>query len=153
MAGGLEMALWCDLRVAAETAVFGCLERRFGVPLVDGGTQRLPRVVGLGRALDLILTGRTVAAPEAAAMGLVDRLVPEGHALDVALDLAAMIASHPQATVRSDRRAVLGGLGLRLDEGLELERRLGLEVLDQATQGAARFARGEGRGGAALSGQ
>lgn len=148
VAGGLEMALWCDLRVAAESAVFGCYERRFGVPLVDGGTQRLPAVVGLGVALDLILTGRSVPAEEAYRIGLVNRLVPEGEALTAAIELGRLIAAFPQATVRSDRAAVLAGLGVPSSVGLQNERRLGLSVLAVAARGAARFAAGEGRGGA-----
>ncbi len=140
VAGGLEMALWCDLRVAGSGAVFGCFERRYGVPLVDGGTQRLPRVVGLGRALDMILTGRPVDAVEALEMGLVNRVVEEGSALAEAVALAERIAEFPQETLRADRRAVYGGLGLPLPAGLELERREGAGVLDVARRGAARFA-------------
>ncbi len=148
VAGGLEMALWCDLRVAGASAVFGCFERRFGVPLVDGGTQRLPRLIGLSRALDMILTGRPVDAEEAHRIGLADRLAPDGSALEVALDMAELIAGYPQSTVRSDRLAVLEGLGRSMAEGLEIERRHGTGVLPTAAEGAARFARGEGRGGA-----
>jgi enoyl-CoA hydratase len=147
VAGGLEMALWCDLRVAAAGATFGCLERRWGVPLVDGGTQRLPRIVGLSRALDLILTGRPIDAAEAHRIGLVDRLVPAGEHLDAALDLARRIAAFPQPTVRSDRLAVLEGLGRPLAEGLEIERRHGRGVLGTAAEGAQRFRAGEGRRG------
>jgi len=147
VAGGLELALWCDLRVAGEDAVFGCFERRFGVPLADGGTQRLPRIVGLSRALDMILTGRPVAADEAYRIGLVDRLVPPDAELEVALDLAETIASFPQPTVRSDRAAVYGGLGLPLESGLEIEAALGRSVIETAVDGAGRFADGEGRGG------
>jgi len=147
VAGGLEMALWCDLRVAGEDAVFGCFERRWGVPLVDGGTQRLPRIVGLSRALDMILTGRPVDAAEAHRIGLVDRLVPAGDHLDAALALAGEIAAFPQDTVRSDREAVYGGLGLPLQEGIAVEAKLGREVLAVAARGAARFAAGEGRHG------
>ena len=147
VAGGLELALWCDLRVAGEDAVFGFFERRFGVPLVDGGTQRLPRVVGLGRALDMILTGRPVSGAEAFRIGLVDRLVPPDQELATALDLAEEMAGHPQATVRSDRAAVYGGLGRPLGEGLAVEREEGLAVLGEAAEGAARFAQGEGRHG------
>jgi enoyl-CoA hydratase len=148
VAGGLEMALWCDLRVASGTATFGCLERRWGVPLVDGGTQRLPRVVGLSRALDLILTGRSIDAAEALRIGLVDRLVPEGEQMTAATDLARHIAGFPRATVRSDRLAVLEGVGRPLPEGLEIERRHGLGVLDVAREGAAGFRAGRGRHGA-----
>lgn len=147
VAGGLELALWCDLRVAGEDAVFGCFERRFGVPLADGGTQRLPRVVGLSRALDLILTGRPVPAGEAYRIGLVDRLVPPDTELAAALDLAAVVAAFPQETVRSDRAAVYEGLGLPLAEGLAVEARHARAVVDVATAGAARFAAGEGRSG------
>lgn len=147
VAGGLEMALWCDLRVAGEGAVFGCFERRFGVPLVDGGTQRLPRIVGLSRALDMILTGRPVDAGEAIDIGLADRISPAGSALDTALELADLIAAFPQTTVRSDRLAVLEGLGRPPAEGLAIERRHGLGVLDTAAKGAARFEEGSGRSG------
>lgn len=148
VAGGLELALWCDLRVAAEDAVFGCYERRFGVPLVDGGTQRLPRLIGSGRALDMILTGRAVLADEALRIGLVNRVVPSGSARGAALELGAVIARFPQATVRSDRMALLEGEGTTLAEGLQIEKRWGLGVMDTAAAGAARFAEGEGRHGA-----
>ncbi len=151
VAGGLELALWCDLRVAGEDAVFGCFERRWGVPLVDGGTQRLPQVVGLGRALDMILPGRPVDAAEALAMGLANRVVPAGTELAAAVDLARQIASFPQATVRSDRAAVYAGLGRTPAQGLAEERRLGTAVLDVAAAGAARFAAGEGRGGVGVA--
>ena len=146
VAGGLELALWCDLRVASSRARFGCLERRWGVPLIDGGTWRLPRVVGLGRALDLILTGRQVAADEALAMGLVTAVAddPVAHAVE----LAEQIASFPQQTLLSDRRSVYDGWGLSLDDALDVERRHGIAVLDVARQGAERFAGGAGRGGA-----
>lgn len=147
LAGGLELALWCDLRIATPGSVFGCFERRWGVPLIDGGTQRLPRVVGMGRALELILTGRPVAAEEAERIGLVNEVVEPGAHLQRALELAEQIAAFPQATMLSDRRAAIEGAGLPLSEGLELERRLGLEVLDVAVRGAARFAAGEGRHG------
>lgn len=150
VAGGLEMALWCDLRVAGESATFGCFERRFGVPLVDGGTQRLPRIIGLSRALDMILTGRPVDAQEALRIGLADRIAPEGTALDHALELAGLIASFPQPTVRSDRLALLEGLGTPISEGLIIERGYGLGVLDTAAEGAAQFDDGAGRGGANL---
>jgi enoyl-CoA hydratase len=129
VAGGMELAAWCDLRVAGEGARFGCLERRWGVPLVDGGTYRLPRIVGLGRALDLILTGRELGAAEAERMGFVDRLVPDGTALDAAIELATGIAASPWACVVSDRRAVYDGLGLGVAEALANEDRLGREVI------------------------
>jgi enoyl-CoA hydratase len=147
LAGGLELALWCDLRIATGAATFGCFERRWGVPLIDGGTQRLPRVVGMGRALDLILTGRPVEAEEALAIGLVTEVVEPGRHLERALELAERLASFPQETMLSDRRAAIEGAGLSLAEGLLLEHRLGREVLDVAARGAARFARGEGRHG------
>lgn len=150
VAGGLELALWCDLRVAGADAVFGCYERRFGVPLADGGTQRLPRVVGLGRALDMILTGRPVAAEEAWRIGLVDRLVPAGAELAEALRLAEALAAFPQKTMCSDRRCVYQGLGRPLEEGLAIEAAAGREVLTEAAAGAARFAAGEGRSGAGV---
>jgi enoyl-CoA hydratase len=145
VAGGLEMALWCDLRIAAEDAVFGCFERRWGVPLVDGGTQRLPLVVGLGRAMDMILTGRAVSAAEALTMGLVNRVVDSGSALDAAIALAEEIAAFPQTTVRTDRASVLDGL--ELESGFGYERMHGLEAMRVAAEGAARFAGGEGRHG------
>jgi enoyl-CoA hydratase len=147
LAGGLELALWCDLRVADETATLGCAERRWGVPLLDGGTQRLPRILGLGRALDLILTGRMVDVHEAQAIGLVTEVVPPGVALDRALALAETLAAFPQETMLSDREAALAAHGLSLDEGHALEARLGRERLATAVAGAARFAGGEGRGG------
>jgi len=145
VAGGLEMACWCDLRVADETAVFGCFERRFGVPLVDGGTQRLPRIIGLGRALDLILTGRAVDAREALALGLVTEVVPAGRSLERALELAQAVAAFPQLCVRSDRHAVYAGLGLDLAEGLQIEARRGAEVLasGEAEAGAQAFREGK----------
>jgi enoyl-CoA hydratase len=147
LAGGLELALWCDLRIATPQSVFGCFERRWGVPLVDGGTQRLPLVVGMGRALDLILSGRAVEAEEAERIGLVNEVVAAGGHLERSLELAERIAAFPQETMLSDRRATLEGAGLPLADGLDLERRLGREVLDVAARGAARFAGGEGRGG------
>ena len=139
VAGGLELALWCDLRVADATARFGCLERRWGVPLIDGGTQRLPRVVGLGRALDLVLTGRTVAADEALQMGLVNEVVPAGAHVTRALELAEAIAAFPQETMLSDREAAHAALGLPLDDGLALEARLGRGRILAALEGARRF--------------
>lgn len=147
VAGGIEMALWCDLRVAAETAEFGCFERRFGVPLVDGGTQRLPRVVGLGRALDMILTGRAVDAETAKEWGLVNRLAPEGEALERSVEVAEVVAGFPQATVRTDRAAVYDGLGEPIEQGLKIEAWHGSRALETAMEGADRFAGGEGRGG------
>ncbi|HYX25345.1 MAG TPA: crotonase/enoyl-CoA hydratase family protein [Thermoanaerobaculia bacterium] len=150
VAGGLELACWCDLRIADETAVFGCFERRFGVPLIDGGTQRLPRIVGLGRALEMILTGRPVRAHEARAMGLVNEVVPEGQALRRATELAHAMAAFPQGALRNDRQAVYEGLGLPLSAGLKAEARLGADTLasGEAAAGARSFEMGKGRGGA-----
>jgi enoyl-CoA hydratase len=148
LAGGLELALWCDLRIATETSTLGYPERRWGVPLIDGGTQRLPRIVGLGRALDLILTGRMIGAAEAMSMGLLTEVVPPGAHLERALALAEGLASFPQRTLLADRRAAIEGLGLTLAEGLALEARAGPEVFEDGVRGAARFAAGEGRGGA-----
>jgi len=148
LAGGLELALWCDLRIAAEGSVLGFPERRWGVPLIDGGTQRLPRIVGLGRALDIILTGRMVQVEEAQAMGLVNELVPAGRHLDRALELAEGLASFPQETMLADRLAAIEGIGMPFEQGLEREARNGLALHEVAQTGAARFAAGEGRGGA-----
>jgi enoyl-CoA hydratase len=148
LAGGLELALWCDLRIATEDSVLGYPERRWGVPLIDGGTQRLPRVVGLGRALDLILTGRMIDAREALAMGLVTELVAPGEHLARALALAEGLAGFPQRTMLADRRAAIEGLGMTLAEGLALEAKAGPEVFEDGARGTARFAAGEGRGGA-----
>jgi enoyl-CoA hydratase len=148
LAGGMELALWCDLRIAAEGSTLGFPERRWGVPLIDGGTQRLPRIVGLGRALDLILTGRLVGTEEALAMGLLTEVVPAGQHLSRALEMAEGLAAFPQQTMLADRRAAIEGVGLTLADGLALEARAGPEVLGDAVAGAARFAGGEGRGGA-----
>jgi enoyl-CoA hydratase len=148
LAGGVELALWCDLRLATPGSTFGLFERRWGVPLVDGGTQRLPRVIGLGRALDLILTGRPVDADEAERIGLVTAVTAPGAHLDRALELAEALAAFPQETMLADRRAAIEGIGLPFAEGLVLEHRLGRETLDVAARGAARFASGEGRHGA-----
>ena len=148
LAGGLELALWCDLRIASEGSTLGFPERRWGVPLIDGGTQRLARIVGLGRALDLILTGRLVATDEALAMGLLTEVVPAGEHLDRALAMAEGLARFPQETMLADRRAAIEGLGLPLADGLALEAQAGPQVFADAVAGAARFAGGEGRGGA-----
>jgi len=144
----MELALWCDLRIAAEGSTFGFTERRFGVPLIDGGTQRLPRIVGLGRALDLILTGRLVQADEALAIGLVTEIVPAGQHLERALAIAEALAGFPQETMLADRRAAIEGIGMTFDEGLRFESTTALEVFEAAQRGAARFAGGEGRGAA-----
>jgi len=148
LAGGFELALWCDLRVAAEGSKLGFTERRFGVPLIDGGTQRLPRIVGLGRALDLILTGRIVETAEAETMGLLTEVVPEGAHLERALEIAEALARFPQDTMLLDRKAAIEGSTLPLAEGLELESQSGPATLETAWKGAGRFAGGEGRGGA-----
>ena len=124
LAGGLELACWCDFRVADETSRFGVLNRRWGVPLVDGGTQRLPRIVGLGNALYLIETGVMIDVHEAQRMGLVQEIVSKGEALDRALEIAAAMSAYPQVSLRNDRRAAIEGLSLALPEGLDLERRL-----------------------------
>jgi enoyl-CoA hydratase len=147
LAGGVELALWCDMRIATPRSTFGLFERRWGVPLVDGGTQRLPRVVGMGRALELILTGRPVEAEEAQRIGLVNELAEPGRQLERALELAERIAAFPQETMLADRRAAIEGFGLPLADGIALEHRLGREVLEVAARGAMRFASGEGRHG------
>ena len=148
VAGGLELAIWCDLRVAAEDATFGVYCRRWGVPLIDGGTVRLPRLVGTGRALDMILTGRPVGAPEALAMGLVDRVVPPGSARAHAESLARELSDLPQECLRNDRLSVLEQEGRPETGALANEFQRGLRSLEAgAIEGAARFARGEGRHG------
>jgi enoyl-CoA hydratase len=145
VAGGLELALWCDLRVASPRSTFGCFERRWGVPLIDGGTWRLPRVIGMGRALDLVLTGRAVDAQEALAIGLVTAV--EDDAVAAAVELGKRIAAFPQATVRSDRASMYDGWGHPIDEALRIEMRHGLGVIETGRDGAERFKAGEGRGG------
>jgi enoyl-CoA hydratase len=148
LAGGLEIALWCDLRIATPSSRLGYPERRWGVPLIDGGTQRLPRIVGLGRALDLIITGRIIDAEEAMGMGLLTEIVPEGEHLSRALEMAENIAAFPQPTMLADRMAAIEGLGMPLADGLALEASSGPEVFEDGARGARRFAAGEGRGGA-----
>ncbi|HEX2128058.1 MAG TPA: crotonase/enoyl-CoA hydratase family protein [Solirubrobacterales bacterium] len=148
LAGGLELALWCDLRIATTDAKLGFTERRFGVPLIDGGTQRLPRIVGMGRALEMILTGRVVEADEALAWGLVTEVVEPGHHLERALEIAEGLAAFPQPTMLSDRRAAIEGAGMALGDGLALEAQLGRDSVITGVVGAARFAAGEGRGAA-----
>jgi enoyl-CoA hydratase len=149
VAGGLELALWCDLRVAEEDAVLGVFCRRFGVPLIDGGTIRLPRLIGLSRALDLILTGRGVGAAEAHAMGLVNRVVPRGQALAEAKALAHELAELPQAALRADRMSAYLQHDLPLAEALLQELELGSRALAEGALGAARFSSGVGRHGGA----
>jgi enoyl-CoA hydratase len=148
VAGGIELAAWCDLRVMESDAVVGVFCRRWGVPLIDGGTVRLPRIVGLGRALDLILTGRPVGADEALAMGFANRVVPPGESLAAAQALARQIAAFPQACMRSDRRSVYDNLGRPEPDALAAEFRHGMGSLQaEGVAGAARFASGEGRHG------
>jgi len=147
VAGGLELALWCDLRVAEEDAVLGVFCRRFGVPLIDGGTIRLPRLIGLSRALDMILTGRAVKADEALAMGLVNRVVPKGQARSAAEALAQELCALPQAAMRADRMSAYLQHDLNLEQALAKELELGSKALMEALEGAGRFAGGAGRHG------
>ena len=149
VAGGLELALWCDLRVAARNATFGVYCRRFGVPLVDGGTIRLPRLIGMSRAMDMILTGRGVSGEEAFAMGLANRVVEPGGALSAARELAKEIAGFPQRCVRSDRMSAYEGWGLTLDDAMLNEYRHGIATINsgETRAGAERFAAGIGRHG------
>ena len=148
VAGGLELALMCDLRVAARGAVFGVFCRRWGVPLIDGGTVRLPRIVGAGRALDMILTGRAVDAAEALSFGLVNRVVDDGDALAAALELAATIAAFPQDCLRADRASAIGQWDLSFEEALRVEGMRGFDVVAaEGLAGAERFAAGAGRHG------
>jgi enoyl-CoA hydratase len=150
VAGGLELALWCDFRVASRDAAFGVFNRRFGVPLIDLGTVRLPRMVGQGRALELILTGRPVRADEALRIGLVERLVEPGTALAEAQKLAAQIAAFPQRGLRGDRRSVLKQWSLSLEDATVAEYLEGMSAMSsgEAVEGAKRFAEGTGRHGA-----
>ena len=147
VAGGLELACWCDLRVVEQDAVFGVFCRRWGVPLIDGGTVRLPRLVGRSRALDMILTGRPVGADEAREMGLANRVVPNGSALHEAISLAQEIARFPQATMRSDRQSLYLSESLEVEEAMAKEFELGARNLEEGRAGAARFSAGRGRGG------
>jgi enoyl-CoA hydratase len=153
VAGGLELALWCDLRVAAADAVLGVFCRRFGVPLVDGGTLRLPRLIGHSRAMDLILTGRAVDAAEALHIGLVNRLAPSGQAFSVALQLATQLAALPQTCMRHDRQSAIDQWGLEESAALAHETALGLQTLasGETLAGATRFADGAGRSGQPLA--
>jgi enoyl-CoA hydratase len=149
VAGGLELALWCDLRVAARDAVFGVYCRRWGVPLIDGGTVRLPRLIGMSHALDLILTGRGVAGDEALRMGLANCVVESGVALNAAIELAGQLARFPQNCLRADRRSAYEQWAMSLDDALANEVRLGFDVIrsGETIDGAARFASGAGRHG------
>ena len=155
VAGGLELALWCDLRVAATDAVLGVYCRRFGVPLVDGGSVRLARLIGQSRALDLLLTGRGVGGPEALSMGLVNRLARPGTALDVAISLGSEIAAFPQVCMRNDRRSLLDQWSLSERDALANEARLGRSTIasGETAHGAQRFASGEGRHGRTVAGE
>ncbi len=148
VAGGMELALWCDLRVMEEDAYFGVYCRRFGVPLIDGGTVRLPRLIGMGHAMDLILTGRQVAAAEALAMGLANRVVPTGSARDAAVALAEQLAGFPQATMLADRESAYTQWDLPLGDALQQEWQRGKARIPDALAGAQRFAAGAGRHGA-----
>ena len=147
VAGGMELALWCDLRVMEEDAFFGVYCRRFGVPLIDGGTVRLPRLIGMGHAMDLILTGRKVEAAEALQMGLANRVVPRGGALEAAVALAESLVKFPQGTMRADRMSAYRQWDLPLPEALHQEWERGKHCIGDGLQGAARFAGGEGRHG------
>jgi enoyl-CoA hydratase len=147
VAGGMELALWCDLRVMEEDAYFGVYCRRFGVPLIDGGTVRLPRLIGMGHAMDLILTGRKVEAAEALQMGLANRVVPTGQGRDAAIALARQLAGFPQATLRADRESAHVQWNLPLGEALQQEWQRGRARIPDALDGASRFAAGEGRHG------
>lgn len=149
VAGGLELALWCDLRVVEETATLGVFCRRFGVPLIDGGTVRLPRLIGLSRALDLILTGRPVDADEALSMGLANRVVDDGASLSAAIALARQLAEMPQTCMRNDRRSAYEQFGMSLSDALANEFELGMSTIrsGESYSGAARFAAGAGRHG------
>ncbi|MFE8595456.1 crotonase/enoyl-CoA hydratase family protein [Archangium violaceum] len=148
VAGGLELALWCDLRVAEEDAVLGVFCRRWGVPLIDGGTVRLPRLIGLSRAMDLILTGRPVLAQEALGMGLVNRVVPRGGAREAAEQLAREIAAFPQACMNADRRSAYEQAGFPMEQALLQEFQRGVRILEkESLTGAKRFAGGAGRHG------
>src|SRR5579871_2272715 len=153
VAGGLELALWCDLRIAARDAIFGVFNRRFGVPLIDLGTVRLPRLIGQSHALDLILTGRGVSGEEALRMGLVNRMVESGKALQSALELAHTIANFPQRCLRADRLSAFNQWSLSSDQARLIELRGGLEVLNsgESREGASRFAAGAGRHGASTT--
>ncbi|MCV7028620.1 crotonase/enoyl-CoA hydratase family protein [Mycobacterium sherrisii] len=151
VAGGLELAIWCDLRVAEEDAVFGVFCRRWGVPLIDGGTVRLPRLIGQSRALDLILTGRAVKADEALAMGLANRVVPKGQARQAAEQLAAELAALPQQCLRADRLSALHQWGLPESAAIDQEFASIAKVAAEANEGAGRFAAGAGRHGASAT--
>jgi enoyl-CoA hydratase len=141
VAGGLEMACWCDMRIAAESAVFGLFQRKYGRPMVDGGSQRLPHIIGLGRALEMIITGRPVTAEEALEIGLVNEITTKGRVVERAIELAQVIAGLPQVSLKSDKQAVYAGLGKELEEGLLIETEIGKEVLKnrEVREGVSEF--------------
>ena len=147
LAGGLELASFCDIRIAASDTTFGCYERRWGIPLLDGGTQRLPQIIGLGRALELIITGRSLDAETAHNWGLINRVVEPGEALTAAVEMSNAIGKFPQKTVQTDKKAVYEGLGESMDHGLAIESWWGTHAMEAAREGATRFAEGAGRGG------
>lgn len=147
VAGGLELAIWCDLRVAEEDAIFGIFCRRWGVPLVDGGTVRLPRLIGLSHALDMILTGRAVGAEEALRMGLANRVVPKGTSRRAAEELAAQIAAFPQACMRNDRRSAYAQEGKSLEDAMKYEYENGIQSIPDMVEGLSRYMAGAGRHG------
>jgi enoyl-CoA hydratase len=150
VAGGLELACWCDMRVVEDSAYFGVFCRRFGVPLIDGGTVRLPRLIGHSRAMDMILTGRRVDADEALAMGLANRVVATGEALGAALELAQQLCAFPQATLRQDRDNALRQWGLSERDAMQAEWASGRDCIGQGVEGAVRFDLGQGRHGAGV---
>jgi enoyl-CoA hydratase len=153
VAGGLELALWCDLRIAGESAIFGVFNRRFGIPLVDLGTIRLPRIVGHGRAMDLILTGRSLDAAEALAMGLINRCVPDGAALATAVELAQKLSSFPQTALRHDRLSAIEQWGLSEEDAIANEISHGLVTVasGETASGAKNFSGGAGRHGKSVT--
>ncbi|MFM8561952.1 MAG: crotonase/enoyl-CoA hydratase family protein [Solirubrobacterales bacterium] len=152
LAGGMELALWCDIRIGAASARFGFTERRFGVPLIDGATQRLPRIVGLGRAMDLVLTGRVIDVEEGCEIGLVNEQVADGSALERALELGEQLAAFPWPTLLADRESTLEAQGFPLPEGMAREAARGTGTVLEGVSGAARFAAGEGRHGSGVDG-
>ncbi len=147
VAGGLELALWCDMRVASDDAILGVYCRRFGVPLIDGGTIRLPRIIGMGRAMDLMLTGRSVDCNEALAIGLINRIVPKGTTRNAAEELAASLANFPQMALRGDRLSAYGQWSQSEQDALRAELAHGQRALDEALEGAMKFDAGAGRHG------
>ena len=153
VAGGLELVLWCDLRIAGESAIFGVFNRRFGIPLVDLGTIRLPRIIGHGRAMDLIMTGRSVGAAEALAMGLINRCVPDGEALTTAMELAKQLSSFPQTAMRQDRLSLIEQWGLSEENAIANEISHGMVTVasGESASGAKNFSGGAGRHGKTIT--